>query len=98
MEEEKKEAQQVTNTLRELLTCPICKEWLSEPLCLKCGHMLCQKCAFDWFAHRPSCPCCRQLHSRRTANTQRVQFDLVRIVDATKAYIDALGDDIIKLK
>ncbi|KAL5496438.1 hypothetical protein EMCRGX_G012721 [Ephydatia muelleri] len=47
-------------SVMDLLTCPICKGMLSQPLKLHCNAVLCAKCIADSIATSAStqCPCC----------------------------------------
>ena len=40
--------------------CPICLEKICNPVLLKCEHVFCKKCAFEWIKLNNSCPMCRQ--------------------------------------
>lgn len=40
--------------------CPVCIDGLTAPVCLPCGHILCNSCAGQCLAVRPSCPLCNQ--------------------------------------
>jgi len=41
-------------------TCSICADVLFKPVTLTCGHTFCKACLLQWYAHKPSCPQCRQ--------------------------------------
>ena len=47
-------------SVMDLLTCPICKGMLSQPLKLHCNAVVCAKCIADSIATSAStqCPCC----------------------------------------
>jgi len=78
--------------LREALACAVCREWLDDPVCLSCGHLLCRVCAVSAFevSSAPSCVVCRKAVSKRiaAANGRNAQVDLIRVVEAAKAYLD----------
>lgn len=47
------------------LMCPVCRDQLSHPVALPCGHVFCQTCinriaTIDSTGHRLTCPVCRR--------------------------------------
>ena len=40
------------------LTCPICRDLISDVYSAPCGHSFCYNCIIKNLEHRPLCPCC----------------------------------------
>ena len=39
--------------------CPICQQTPIEPIILKCNHLCCYQCIYQWTSRKPICPLCR---------------------------------------
>lgn len=76
----------------EALSCKVCTSWLEDPVCLKCGHVLCRECAQQWFKTSETCPTCRVKIPRRAVETRadNKQVDLIRAVAAARQYVALL--------
>lgn len=58
-------------------TCPICMEYLTNPILLKCNHSYCAICIINWIKNNSKCPECRN-----TINTD----ELIAITDKKENY------------
>lgn len=48
------------DNLSEILTCPICMEYLKRPCETSCGHAFCEYCLNKWLEQSEACPSCRK--------------------------------------
>lgn len=64
VEAEVKRCQQNSLQIKELqseLVCPICQDWLIDPMTLECAHPFCDKCIDEWLCRKVfECPVCRK--------------------------------------
>jgi hypothetical protein len=70
--------------LREELSCPICKEVMSQPMMTTCGHTFCAGCwdQFRGLTRANTCPLCRStLLTPAVAN--RALWEVIRLVFPT---------------
>ena len=74
--------------IQDALSCAVCRDWLDDPVCLSCGHLLCRSCAVNAFHQQSACPTCRKAVSKRVASCA-TQVDLVNVVNAAKRYVEA---------
>jgi hypothetical protein len=42
-------------------TCPICMEYITNPILLKCNHSYCAICIINWIKNNSKCPECRDI-------------------------------------
>ena len=42
-------------------TCPICMEYITNPILLKCNHSYCAICIINWIKNNSKCPECRNI-------------------------------------
>jgi hypothetical protein len=42
-------------------TCPICMEYITNPILLKCNHSYCAICIINWIKNNSKCPECRDV-------------------------------------
>uniref|UniRef100_A0A8D0BKJ1 Tripartite motif containing 69 n=1 Tax=Salvator merianae TaxID=96440 RepID=A0A8D0BKJ1_SALMN len=73
-------------------TCPVCLEWLWEPVTLPCGHLYCQACIeMAWGSpddNRLTCPQCREQFPEKTYTPCKLLGTLIhriRTMDAGEA-------------
>ncbi|XP_077187173.1 tripartite motif-containing protein 10-like isoform X2 [Paroedura picta] len=51
--------------MQEVITCPICLDYLTDPMVLECGHSFCQGCITNYYEtwqgleEEPECPICK---------------------------------------
>ena len=50
----------VSNLLRDELTCMLCSDLYYEPWTAPCGHSFCEPCVARSLDHSPKCPGCRR--------------------------------------
>lgn len=79
-------------SLRQALSCKVCRDWFEDPVALPCGHAICRQCATTWFAEQVTCPSCRSRASKRSAATKadNKQYDLLRATAAAQALVARL--------
>mmetsp|Transcript_10935 Transcript_10935/g.44732 ORF Transcript_10935/g.44732 Transcript_10935/m.44732 type:complete len:309 (+) Transcript_10935:3-929(+) len=53
--------------------CSICRDHMSAPLKLTCGHIFCEDCVTEWFHRKNTCPLCRSVV--RTGSGRRSHGD-----------------------
>ena len=39
--------------------CPVCYNGVDRPVTLKCGHIFCEHCIYEWLDKEKTCPVCR---------------------------------------
>ena len=39
--------------------CPVCFDRVYMPVTLKCGHIFCEHCIYEWLDKEKTCPVCR---------------------------------------
>ena len=48
------------DAITDILTCPICMEYLTRPCETSCGHAFCEYCLNKWLERSELCPSCRK--------------------------------------
>ncbi|XP_055974802.1 tripartite motif-containing protein 75-like [Sorex fumeus] len=79
------EVSSVLNTLQEDLICPVCLNYLTDPVTINCGHNFCNSCIRVLWENRQNtflCPVCRYPHEER--NHFRANPQMERLVDLVK--------------
>lgn len=71
-----------TNSLFE---CPICIDFLNQPVTLPCGHNFCKTCIKKSFSLKMTCPICREEVTRDYINNLSINTQLLNIIDAYKS-------------
>ncbi|XP_060113840.1 E3 ubiquitin-protein ligase TRIM39-like [Heteronotia binoei] len=79
--------------LRQEATCPICLDFLKEPVIVGCGHGFCQACITQWWEEMdaPSCPQCRKVFQQETFVPTRQLANVVMFVKKAQGGKGAKG-------
>ncbi|XP_004606288.2 tripartite motif-containing protein 75-like [Sorex araneus] len=81
------------------LICPVCLDYLNDPVTIDCGHNFCDSCIrMSWkdLRDRFPCPVCRQprQEKRISANTQLGRLvDLARLLHSSRSSETARGEE-----
>ena len=82
-------AESITQTLKDILECPVCFELLHDAKSLSCGHVFCEDCVDDLaydFDDSKQCPVCR-----RRSNETSTLIVMNKLVDALACDDEAAG-------
>ena len=66
------------DAITDILTCPICMEYLTRPCETSCGHAFCEYCLNKWLERSELCPSCRK--SALPAHPSFTLRDLVKVL------------------
>jgi ankyrin repeat protein len=67
------------------LACPICFEWLDDPVTTPCGHSCCRACLSQWLGGNDSCVVCRDVLSNFDIESAGKAIVLADMVAQAKA-------------
>lgn len=76
-----KETENLLETLRNEITCPICLDYFTRPVSLRCGHYFCKTCISKYEKNSLYCPQCRKYSKR---SSKRPSRELANIVELAK--------------
>lgn len=69
------------DTITDILTCPICMEYLKRPCETSCGHAFCEYCLNKWLERSDKCPSCRK--NALPAHPSFTLRDLVKVLGSS---------------
>ncbi|XP_065271247.1 E3 ubiquitin-protein ligase TRIM39-like [Emys orbicularis] len=75
-------AENRVESLQEEVTCPVCLEYFTEPVTLKCGHNFCRACigqCWEGSDTAASCPQCRETVQQRNLRPNRQLANVLEI-------------------
>ncbi|XP_029448597.1 E3 ubiquitin-protein ligase TRIM41-like [Rhinatrema bivittatum] len=76
-------AANLTESLRDEASCPICLDYFTDPVTLDCGHNFCRSCITQTWEGRDTnlpCPQCRKTFQQRNLRTNRKLANVTEMV------------------